>query len=369
MKMRRRLFVILLVLSLVITVMAGCSSMKGAESTGTAQSPRAAADYSSVKTEFGEAMDMDDGAYNSAMPEEAPAPAPTADSLAGVGSTTVDVSNAILAERKIIRSANLTIEVENFDTSFSSIESIILGIGFIQETNINTDRVYVDGETKLVKSGSIVIRVDKTKFDSVINKLRGIGDVFNYTTNGEDVTEQYFDVESRLRLLELEQGKLEAYVAKLDKLDEIFKAESRLTEIRYQIESLTGKLNKLSSLVDLSTITVHMNERRPGYDPKPLTYGDKLLNSLKDSLLEVVEFMGDVLLFIVAALPVLVFLGLCILLGVWLYKKITKRRKAETTDKQPVGIANPRLAGSSDARPAANAHGPEQKGNTDDTDK
>jgi uncharacterized protein YneF (UPF0154 family) len=336
--MRRKLYVILLVVALLASVMAGCSSANKSESAGSAQSPRATA-----QAEFNESKGWADD-YDSAAPAEKPAYTESdmadremsADSLAGLGGASVDVTNVILAERKIIRSANLTIEVENFDTAFSSIENIILGIGFIQETNINTERYYVDNEIKLIKSGSIVIRVDKAKFDSVINKLRGIGDVFNYTTNGEDVTEQYFDVESRLRLLELEQQKLEAYVAKLDDLDEIFKAESRLTELRYQIESLTGKLNKLSSLVDLSTITVNMNEKRPGYDPQPLTYGDKLLNSLKDSLLQVVEFLGDLLLFIVAAFPVLAFIGLLILLGVWIYKRIIKKHKSNTRFGQNV---------------------------------
>ena len=84
-------------------------------------------------------------------------------------------------ERKVIRSASLDIEVESFDKAFSNIETIITGIGFIQETNINTDRVYVDDEVNLVKSGTIVLRVDRTKFDAVLNKLRGVGEVYNYT--------------------------------------------------------------------------------------------------------------------------------------------------------------------------------------------
>ena len=319
--MLKKLLGIFLVLVIMTSVMTGC----GSSSEKTAQMP----------TTAGPAMDSDmyngdvDVQFSEAAPAESPQAPSTADSLAGGGSSPVNVSNVILAERKIIRSANLTIEVENFDNAFANIEGIIANIGFIQQTNINTDRVYIEEEVKLVKSGTIVLRVNKEMFDSVINKLRGLGDVYNYTTDGQDVTEQVFDVESRLRLLKMEQEKLESYVAKLDDLEEIFKAESKLTEIRYQIESLTGNLNKLNSLVDLSTITINMNERRPDYDPKPETYGEKLLNSLKDSLLNVVEFLGDLLLFIVAALPVLVFIGLCVLFGIWIYRKTTKKRRSD----------------------------------------
>ncbi len=327
--MQKRIIGIILALIMVVSVFTGCGSSK---SSNTAASPKASASgAASDMANYSMAEKADyDGVEES---KEKPAREEEADSLAGSGSSVsaADVSNAILAERKIIRSANLTIEVENFDSAFSNIESILLGIGFIQETNINTDRVYVDEKQVLVKNGTIVLRVDKTKFDSVIGKLRGIGDVFNYTTNGQDVTEQYVDVESRLRLLKMEQEKLESYLAKIDDLDKIFQAESKLTDIRYQIESLTGNLNKLSSLVDLATITINMNERRPDYKPKPESYGDKLLNSLKESLFQVVEFLGDLLIFIVAALPVLIFLGLFILLGVFIFRRIPKKRKKDAS--------------------------------------
>ncbi len=324
--MLRKIIGILLTAILMFSVFTGCgSSMKGAAdmaAPSAAPQPMDNGGNYSFGGDFkSESMAQDGYAEEPASAE--------ADSLAGGGSmgSTVDVSNAILAERKIIRSANLTIEVKDFDSAFNNIESIILGIGFIQETNIDTDRVFLNEEEKLVKGGTIVLRVDKTQFDSVIGKLKGIGDVFNYTTNGQDVTEQYVDVESRLRLLKVEQEKLEAYLIKLDDLDKIFQVESRLTDIRYQIEGLTGNLNKLSSLVDLATITINMNERRPDYRPEPVSYGEKLLNSLKDSLLEVVEFLGDLLVFIVAALPVLIVLGLFILLGVFIVRRIPKKRK------------------------------------------
>lgn len=326
--MLRKMFGILLAAILMLSVFSGCgSSMKGS-STADMAAPSAAAQ----PKDNGLNLTFSEDVKNESMAQDGSAEEPAsaeADSLAGSGSmgSQVDVSNAILAERKIIRSANLTIEVKNFDSAFNNIESIILGIGFIQETNIDTDRIYLNEEEVLVKGGTIVLRVDKSQFDSVIGKLKGIGDVFNYTTNGQDVTDQYVDVESRLRLLKVEQEKLEAYLIKLDDLEKIFQVESRLTDIRYQIEGLTGNLNKLGSLVDLSTITISMNERRPDYRPKPESYGDKLLNSLKDSLLQVVEFLGDLLVIIVAALPVLIVLGLFILLGVFIIRRIPKKRK------------------------------------------
>lgn len=256
-----------------------------------------------------------------------------AGSLAGTGSSFENVSNAILTERKIIRSANLTIEVENFDEASNSINSIILGIGIVQQSNIITEKYYIEDKLKLIKKGTIVLRVNKDKFDTVVNNLKGIGDVYNQAINGQDVTDRFVDTESRLRLLKLEQGRLEAYLMKLEDLDKIFRTESRLTEIRQEIESLTGSLNKMSSLVELSTITITMNEKYPdsGQKPKTLTYGQKLLDNLKSSLEGVVTFLGELLIIVVAAVPVLLLLGLFVLPGLFIYRRIPKKPKDTIT--------------------------------------
>lgn len=344
----KRLIGISIALLLILSAVAGCGSASkqdtaasdiGGMSVAPTPAPNAA---NQMKATFSSAVSADSYSYGSGAgngeakgttgsaeaPKEADALA-FADSLAGTGGTLDNVNNAILAERKIIRSANLTIEVENFDEACNNINSIILGIGIIQQSNINTDRVYVDGNLKLVKNGTIVLRVDKDKFDTVINNLKGVGDVYNLAINGQDVTDRFVDTESRLRLLKLEQSRLEAYLVKLENLDQIFKTESRLTEIRQEIESLTGNLNKMSSLVELSTITITMNEKYPGSEKvtKPLTYGQRLLNKLKLSLESSVEFLGDLLIFVISAIPVLILIGLFVMLGVFIYRKIPGRTR------------------------------------------
>lgn len=340
---------------LLSSILAGCGATKS-ESVASAPDMAVAPAATSVTMNFSESMDGNGGAkaggaadiYGGSKQEaerssvaEAPAEPGmaqqgAANSLAGTGNSLENVSNAILAERKIIRSANLTIEVGNWDEACNNINNIILGIGIVQESNISTEKYYVDDKVKLIKRGTIVLRVNKDKFDSVINNLKGIGEVYNEQINGQDVTDRFIDTESKLRLLKLEQGKLEAYLEKLNDLDKIFRTESRLTEIRQEIESLTGNLKKMSSLVELSTITLTMNEKYPDSDKKhkPDTYWQKLLDRLKGSLEGVVVFLGDLLIFLVAAIPVLIVLGLFVLLGVFVYRKIPKKK---TTPILPQG--------------------------------
>ena len=333
--MGKRIIGVFLTVFILLSVFAGCGASRSGNGAGAAKtSARDAASPASVQfTEEQKASAAGISDFGGAQATEAAEQpeAPSEDgAVIGGGNLNTDVNNAILAERKIIRSANVTVEVENFDEAYGKINNFILGIGFIQETNINTERTYVDSKLKLIKSGTITIRVNREKFDSVLNSIQGIGDVYNWSINGQDVTDKYIDTESRLRLLKLEESKLEEYLKKVSDLDQIFKIESQLTNIRQQIESLTGNLKKMSDLVDLSTITINMNEKNPGQvvPVKERTYGQRLLSNLSDSLKGVVNFFGELLIVLVAALPVLILLGLFIIVILFIYKRVTRNKKS-----------------------------------------
>lgn len=333
--MSKRFIVLLLLVVFAFSFFAGCSASKSGKSTANydmaATQPAMAKESYSDSGENGGMAQQETraGALNeTADTKEQPEEDQAVDSIAGGGDASQNVTNAILSERKVIRSANVTVEVEVFDEAYAKLDTMILGIGFIQSTSINSEKYYVEGGQKLLRRGTITIRVDRAKFDTVLNNIKGIGEILSWNINGEDVTDKYFDTESRLRLLRIEESKLEEYLKKLNDLDQIFKTESRLTEIRYQIESLTGNLKKMSDLVELSTISINMNEKRPGSDDpvKPQTYGQKLLDNFLASIKGVTGFIGDVIVVLVAAVPILVLIGVFVLLGVLIYRKIPKKK-------------------------------------------
>jgi hypothetical protein len=250
------------------------------------------------------------------------------EALTSTGVETQSVSNIILSQRKVIRNADVTIEVEDFNAAYARVNSIISAFGYIQEANISRDKVHVDSKTKLITKGTIVLRVDKDRFDSVLGSLFGLGEVLGQSISADDVTDKFFDTESRLRLLKYEQSRLEDYLKKITDPDTIFKTESRLTDIRHEIEGLTGTLNKWNNLVQLSTITLNMSEKLPAsaVEVKEKNYLQRLGDSFTESAKAVIAFCGDLLIFIVQILPALVFMGLAALLMYFAYRKIRRRR-------------------------------------------
>lgn len=244
----------------------------------------------------------------------------------GTADSSTAASNAILAQRKVIRNANISLEVDDFNIAYGQIKSIIGAFGYIQESNIKKDKVYVNSEQKLITKGVIILRVDKDRFDSVLSDVQGLGILMDQSIKSDDVTDQFIDTESMLRLLKYEESRLEEYLYKLTDPDTIFKTQSRLTEIRQQIEKLTGNLKKWTALVELSTITINITEKVPGATPtKEAGYFKKLLSGFSSSFKGVISFLGAVLIFIAQALPVLVLIGIITVLALWVYRKYIKK--------------------------------------------
>lgn len=331
--MKKRVFFLFVSVILIVSLLIGCASGKksGSAASGPVTSSKSSYEGKSAEydTPAASEVSVERETDNSKSDKEAAMDNATA--ITGGGSSvSQSISNAILTERKIIRKANVTVEVENFDQAQGKINTFILGVGYIQESNINTEKYYVDSEVKLVKNGIIVVRVDKDKFDKVLNDIKGIGLVLGESVGTDDVTEKFFDVESRLRLLKFEEERLEEYMKKLQDPDSIFKTQSRLTDIRHEIEGLTGTLRKLSDLTELSTITINLHEKIPFEDKnkiKPKTYGERLRENFLDSIKGVISFCGELLIFIAQILPVLIILALLSLAALALYRRFSKRNR------------------------------------------
>lgn len=263
-----------------------------------------------------------------------------AEALTGSGTHSVPNVSDILAQRKIIRDANVTIEVEHgkFEVAKGRIESLITAIGFIQESNIRKDPIYNEDEKQYVVRGYITVRIRADRFESFLSDISGIGEVIDQTTSSQDITGQYIDTESRLKVYRIEYDAIVEYLKALKDPDAIFKTQSRLTQIRAEIESLTGTLNRWNDLVNLSTVRIDLYERNPYVKDNggKHTYWDRLLAALGNSLTGIVRAIGDLIIFIIEAIPTLVILTIIGFATYLIYKK--SKKKYEKAKNKAVAI-------------------------------
>lgn len=340
MKRTKKVLVIILSSLLVLVAVAGCSAMKGSRDQTTTSAAPMAPEMYQVENDNGnvKVTNNKDISYHTVAEQEKPA----AEGIRGTGfdSNTIDSGSTldILAQRKVIRNANLSMEVDDFYNAYGNLQAMLTGIGFVQESNIHRDFYNYDEERITRVSGNITIRVDARHFDNILNDLKGLGEVIDDRIYSTDVTDQFYDTEGRLKILKIEYDYLEEYMRSLKDPDSIFKTRMRMTELQTEIERLTGTLNKWSDLVELSTIYIQMEEKYPDEmkDPKKDNYWERLKDSISNSLTGIVEALGDVVIFIIEAIPTLVVLGLIGLFGYRIVRKFLLKKKvpAEEVKKE-----------------------------------
>ena len=231
-----------------------------------------------------------------------------------------DTAVGEITEKKVIKTGSLTMEVDEVENSSSQITEIAKSNeGFVQSSNVWTD---TNGD----KSGSVTIKVPAEKFESVFNKLKALAvNVEREDISGQDVTEQYVDLQAQLKNYRAEEEQYLGILDKADTVDDILKVTKQLSYVRGNIERVEGRLKYLESVTDFSTIAVYLSQEVKVEVPtskwRPLnnlkiafSYWVKAFQALLDTLVWIVIFLG----------PVVVVLWLII----WgIRKKYSKKRR------------------------------------------
>lgn len=249
------------------------------------------------------AMPLMDSAY--AKPDMMPVPAPSA------GETAAE------ADQRIMKTGSLNIVVDDVGAAAAQITSLAAGqSGFVQDSSVSERE---DG----THYGYVTVRVPAAQFESVIAEIKKLANVVeNESVSGQDVTEQYTDLEARLRNAQAQEATYLRILDQAKTVEDTLSVQRELTNIRYQIESLQGQLKYLSNKTDYSTISVYLSEEPtvglPTKEFRPWT-------SVKEAL-RALGVVGQNM--VIAAIWVVIIGGGIILplaLIVWLIVKIVRR--------------------------------------------
>lgn len=249
------------------------------------------------------------GCRAAAVPTPAPLPAkpayeaglarevPKADAQAVVAATAT--------ERMVIRRATLDLIVPDTRQALGEIEKLAgeLG-GYI--TSLNTYQ-YARGET-----ASVTLRVPADKLDAALERLRGLAKtVQRESVSGEDITEEFVDLESRLRHLEAKEKQLLEFLEKAEDTEAVLAVYEHLSQTQAEIEQVKGRMRYLENQVALATVTVNLT---PDELAQPLETGGwnlpKTVRRAVQALLKVLEFLVKALIYlIIVVLPTLLLLA------------------------------------------------------------
>ena len=323
MKKRQTLLALLMTLLLLTGLLTGCGASAGGVTeemgymTNTQTAPMEAP------------MAMMDMAMKEEAVEQEFSTYTTNDDTAGSG---MEVEQVQTYAEKIIYSGHVYMETTEFDNAIAALDKAVQDFGgFVQDSNVNGHtRNYDDGTTKVVDRWSCyTIRIPAEKFDAFMTLAGELGNVTSSSRNAENVTSQYTDHEARLASLRTQEERLLVMLEESGDLESLIQLEARLSEVRYEIESIERNLRDLDQRLAYSTVTLELQEVSV-YTPTAnaqRSFGEKVADAFRDTWKSFGRGWQNFAVGLVYALPTLLLLAAFAVIGFICGRKIIRKRR------------------------------------------
>ena len=276
----------------------------------------------------------EDAAYTE--PAEAPAPgAATAYEYGLDTSAYADMDKAKLntgdmyGGRKIIRNYDISLATNTFDDDLAYINAKLSELGgYVLSSSLSGSKPEAYGDSG--RSLSMTLRVPAEKASDFVSGVQQLGKVDYIHDYTDDVTDQYFDVDTRLAVLKDQLERLRAIMVETDNLADIITLEERISEVMLQIEELTGTLKRYDALIAYTTIDLSINERNAISGPADTKgTGERISEGFTDTLNGVATFFVNFFVWFVSSLPVLIILAAITVAVVFIVKHAVKKNRAK----------------------------------------
>lgn len=249
-----------------------------------------------------------------------------------------DTDSYAESERKIIKYRTVELETTEFDEFISEFERSVSSFGGYVQNSSQYGSAYATYSTR---TANYVVRIPAERFDAFVTEVGNMGNVTYSTEYIDDVTAAYVDTEARIAALKAQQEAYLKLMEKAETIEDILKIQNYLTDVTYELESYTAKLNSYKSKISYSTLTLNVSEVvRITKTTEKKTVWQRISSNLSDNLYDIGEDFKDFFVDAVSALPyigvALVFIlviGLILLLIVKKIKKASKKAENVPTVK------------------------------------
>lgn len=304
-----------LLLTMLIVSLMGCSSGKSSDSamsesvttTDTVSSEESAAD-----------MDMAEQTMDGGEDENY-----------GVnGSSNVPVGMNLDDSRKYILTYNYDMETLTFDETQNRLNQLInMHNGYYESTQVSGRNITAQYPQR--RHGSFTIRIPKEEIVSFLEGLKTIGgNILEEASNQDDVTNQYYDLDARIKTLEVQEERLISILETADELEYIIELERELSDVRYEIERNMSTFRNLENRISYTTVHLNLQEviEETVIEEEPTSFLEKMTYGFRQSVKGVANFFEAVALFFITQSPILLVIFIFGFIGYkiirWIIKKI-----------------------------------------------
>ena len=275
------------------------------------------------------------GRYEEAYPmEPMAAPAPTSavsageygfDSVANTSDKAITAGD-IYAGRKIIRNYDISLNTDNFDNDMEYIKSRISELGgYVLSSNVYGSKPEAYGDAG--RTVEMTVRIPAQKAGEFVGGVEALGQLNYVRDYTDDVTDAYYDTDTRLAVLKEQLERLRAIMVETDNLGDVIQLEDRISQVMLEIESLTGTLKRYDALIDYTTVSLYIYERNAITGPAAAkSTADRISEGFTETLNGVGVFFVNLFVWFVSGLPVIVIAAVVVAIIVIIVRAATKKR-------------------------------------------
>lgn len=220
-----------------------------------------------------------------------------------------------VAERKLIKEISLDVETKDYDNYINSVRATVSSNGgYIEASDEFNDSDF--------RSFTATIRIPVEKAEGFTQSVSSNATVKSRSENVQDVTEQYVDIEARIKVYEAEEESLLEIMKQADNVTDLLSVKERLANVRAQIESYTAQLKSLENQTDYSTITLTVTEVEREVETEG--YWSEIWNNILDGFKNVGKIITMLFAALLSAVPyfiVLAIIGVIVLVIIRIVKK------------------------------------------------
>ena len=257
------------------------------------------------------------------------------DSVTGVSGAGQSVPGV---EQKLIKTVRMDVETENLEALLPQISMKISELG----GDVENQDLYNGSSYSSYRncSANLTIRVPAENLNGFVEDVKGVSNVVSYNESTENVTLQYVSTESRMKALEVEQQRLLELLAKAENMSDLLEIEARLTDVRYELESVTSQLRVLANQVDYATIYLYISQVKVYTETEEQTVWQRIASGFKENLQDMGEDLTDFFVWVITYSPQLILWAVIIAVAATVLKrkfakkKVSRKPIQEKTEEQ-----------------------------------
>ncbi|MCM1149874.1 MAG: DUF4349 domain-containing protein, partial [Butyricicoccus sp.] len=255
-------------------------------------------------------------------PADSNAPAPEPEEAPASGELQPIAGN-VPENAKLIYTADINLQTTEFDEATAGLSRLVNEMGgYFENSSVNNYSSY--------RSGNYTVRVPAKSFDAFCAQVGQLCQMTYISRSAEDVSESYYDLESRLATQQTKLARLQELLEKAESMEDIITIESAISDTELNIEWLTGDLRHYDSLVGYSTVYISLDEvyRLDDVEQPAIGFGAKMAEALKNGCSTFVWSLQNLLLAVAYNwVGWLIFLVIAAAAAVVIVRAVRRRRK------------------------------------------